>query len=125
MNSQFFQAIANLLRLIENLNAPSDQYGVADSGQTLELSEAVYNQIKDSSELKEYESLGGSWYCYDSNELDEWEPNPCFEEDLSLSDLFALSDKIGNKYVCTEELDERCAQLTAIADEVLAKYPLL
>lgn len=52
MNFRFFQALADLLRLIESLNAPTNEYSILDSGQTLELSKALYEQIKDTSEFK-------------------------------------------------------------------------
>jgi hypothetical protein len=69
LNSQTFQAIADLLRRIEALNTPSDQYCVADGGETMELSTAVHEQIKESSEFQTYTQLGGSWYCFDD---DSW-----------------------------------------------------
>ncbi|HEY9649557.1 MAG TPA: hypothetical protein V6C95_02760 [Coleofasciculaceae cyanobacterium] len=70
MNSQFFQAVADLLRHIESLNVPSDQYGVLDGGQTLEVSKALHERIQGTPEFTMFESVGGSWYCYD--EFDEW-----------------------------------------------------
>jgi hypothetical protein len=69
-NSQSFQVVADLLRHIESLNISTDQYGVLDSGQTLELSKALHAQLKDTSEFRAFENLGGNWYCYDDN---EWE----------------------------------------------------
>jgi hypothetical protein len=68
--SGFFKAVGSLLELIENLNAPSDQYGILDAGETLELSTALHNQIKDTSEFQDFESNGGCSYCYDDG---EWE----------------------------------------------------
>lgn len=68
--SSFFQSVANVLRLIESLDAPSDQYGVVDAGETLELSKSVYNQIKNAPEYRDFEASGGGSYCYDD---DEWE----------------------------------------------------
>ena len=69
-NSQSFQAIADLLRHIESLSVSADQYGVLDSGQTLELSKALHARLKNSSEFQAFEKLGGNWYCFDDN---EWE----------------------------------------------------
>jgi len=69
-NSQSFQVVADLLRHIESLSVPADQYGVLDSGQTLELSKALHSRLKDTSEFRAFENLGGNWYCYDDN---EWE----------------------------------------------------
>lgn len=68
MNSQFFQAVADLLRLIESLNAPANEYGVLDSGQTLELSKALHERIKETSEFNAFERLGGNHYCFDDEE---------------------------------------------------------
>ena len=70
LNSQFFQTVADLLRHVENLEVPADQYGVLDSGQTLELSSALHARLKDTSEFQAFENIGGSWYCFDDN---EWE----------------------------------------------------
>jgi hypothetical protein len=70
MNSQFFQAVADLLRHIESLGIPSDQYGILDGGQTLELSSSLHQQIKDTAQFKTFESVGGNHYCFD--EFDEW-----------------------------------------------------
>jgi hypothetical protein len=69
-NSQFFQVVADLLRHIESLSAPADQYGILDGGETLELSLALHAQLKDTSEFQAFEAIGGNWYCYDD---DEWE----------------------------------------------------
>ncbi len=69
-NSQSFQTVANLLRHIENLNISTDQYGILDNGQTLELSKALHAQLKDTPEFRAFENLGGNWYCFDD---DEWE----------------------------------------------------
>jgi hypothetical protein len=69
-NSQSFQVVANLLRHIEDLDIPTDQYGVLDSGQTLELSKALHTRLKDTSEFQAFENIGGNWYCFDD---DEWE----------------------------------------------------
>ena len=69
-NSQSFQAVADLLRHIESSGVSSDQYGVLDGGQTLELSKALHARLKDTSEFRAFENLGGNWYCYDDN---EWE----------------------------------------------------
>lgn len=69
-NSQFFQVVADLLRHIESSGVSSDQYGILDSGQTLELSKALHTQLKDTPEFQAFESIGGNWYCYDDN---EWE----------------------------------------------------
>jgi len=68
--SSFFKAIAGILELIENLGIPSDQYGVVDNGEALELSKNVYGRIKDTPEYLDYEANGGGSYCYDDN---EWE----------------------------------------------------
>ena len=68
--SQFFQALADLLRLVEGLGAPTDQYGVTDGGETLELSKALHTQLKDTPEFQSFEAQGGNCYCYDDN---EWE----------------------------------------------------
>ncbi len=65
LNSRFFQTVADLLRLIESLGAPADQYGVLDGGETLELSKALHERIKATSEFKTFENIGGSHYCYD------------------------------------------------------------
>jgi hypothetical protein len=65
LNSRFFQVVANLLQHIEGLNVASDQYGVLDGGETLELSKALHERIKEASEFKEFEEKGGSWYCFD------------------------------------------------------------
>lgn len=70
LNSGFFQALADVLRLIESLNVSSDQYGVLDAGQTLELSIELYTQIKDSFEFQSFEEKDGCWYCYND---DSWE----------------------------------------------------
>ncbi len=69
-NSQSFQVVADLLRHIESLNISTDQYGVLDGGQTLELSLALHTRLKDTSEFRAFENLGGNWFCYDDN---EWE----------------------------------------------------
>jgi hypothetical protein len=86
MNSQFFQAVADLLRHIENLGVPSDQYGILDSGQTLELSKALHEQIKDVPEFKAFESVGGSWYCFD--DFDEWVVVEPGVTAVAIADLF-------------------------------------
>lgn len=70
LTSQFFQTVANLLSHIESLGASTDQYGVLDGGSTLELSSALHARIKDTSEFRAFENLGGNWYCYDDN---QWE----------------------------------------------------
>jgi hypothetical protein len=69
-NSQSFQVVADLLRHIESSGVSSDQYGILDGGQTLELSLALHAQLKDTSEFQAFENIGGNWYCYDDN---EWE----------------------------------------------------
>jgi hypothetical protein len=69
-NSQSFQVVANLLRHIEDLDIPTDQYGILDGGETLELSKALHTRLKDTSEFQAFENIGGNWYCYDDN---EWE----------------------------------------------------
>ena len=69
-NSQSFQVVADLLRHIESSGVSSDQYGILDGGQTLELSKALHAQLKDTSEFRAFENIGGNWYCYDDN---EWE----------------------------------------------------
>ncbi len=69
-NSQSFQVVADLLRHIESLNISTDQYGILDSGQTLELSKALHARLKDTFEFQAFENLGGNWYCFDDN---EWE----------------------------------------------------
>ena len=69
-NSSFFKALADVLEIIENLGTPSDHYGIVDAGETLELSLALYNQIKDLSEFHSFEGNGGTYYCYDD---DSWE----------------------------------------------------
>ncbi len=69
-NSQSFQVVADLLRHIESLNISTDQYGVLDGGQTLELSKALHTRLKNTSEFRAFENLGGNWFCYDD---DEWE----------------------------------------------------
>ncbi len=69
LNSQFFQTVADLLRHIEGLNVASDQYGVLDGGSTLETSQALYEQIKETPEFKAFQEVGGSQYSYDD---DEW-----------------------------------------------------
>lgn len=88
MNSQFFQAVADLLRHIENLGIPSDQYGVLDSGQTLELSSSLHERIKDVPEFKTFESVGGSWYCYDD---DDWLVVESGVTAAALSSLFEVN----------------------------------
>jgi hypothetical protein len=65
LNSNFFQVVADLLRYLEGLNAPTAQYGILDGGSTLELFTALYEQIKESSEFKIFEGNNGSWYCFD------------------------------------------------------------
>ena len=67
-NSQFFQVVADLLRHIESSGVPTDQYGVLDGGSTLELSKALHARLKNTSEFRAFESLGGNWYCFDDNE---------------------------------------------------------
>jgi hypothetical protein len=52
------------------LNISTDQYGILDNGQTLELSKALHAQLKDTPEFRAFENLGGNWYCFDD---DEWE----------------------------------------------------
>ena len=69
-NSQSFQVVADLLRHIESLSVPADQYGVLDSGQTLELSKALHGRLNDTSEFRAFENLGGNWYCFDDNECE-------------------------------------------------------
>lgn len=69
-NSQFFQVVADLLRHIESLSVPADQYGILDGGSTLELSKVLHARLKATSEFRAFETLGGNWYCYDDN---EWE----------------------------------------------------
>ena len=68
MNSQFFQAVADLLRHIESLNAPANEYAILDGGGTLECSSWLHEQIKETACFKTFESVGGSWYCYDDLE---------------------------------------------------------
>jgi hypothetical protein len=69
-NSQSFQVIADLLRHIESLNISTDQYGILDGGETLELSKALHTRLKETSEFQAFENIGGNWYCFDDN---EWE----------------------------------------------------
>ncbi len=69
LNSQFFQVVADLLRHIEGLNFASDQYGILDGGSTLETSQVLYEQIKETPEFKAFQEVGGSQYSYDD---DEW-----------------------------------------------------
>lgn len=88
MNSQFFQAVADLLRHIEGLGVASDQYGIVDAGQTLELSSWLHEQIKDVPEFKAFESVGGSWYCYDN---DEWLVVESGVTANAIADLFEVS----------------------------------
>ncbi|HEY9653656.1 MAG TPA: hypothetical protein V6C95_23545 [Coleofasciculaceae cyanobacterium] len=89
MNSQFFQAVADLLRHIEGLGIPSDQYGILDSGQTLELSQALHEQIKDAPQFQAFESVGGSWYCFD--EFSDWEVVEPGISASAISELFEVS----------------------------------
>jgi hypothetical protein len=89
MNSQFFQAVADLLRHIEGLGIPSGQYGILDGGQTLELSKALHERIQGTPEFRMFESVGGSWYCFD--EFDEW---VVVEPEISataIAELFGVS----------------------------------
>lgn len=72
LNSQTYQAIANLLRHIEGLNVAADQYSILDGGQTLETSQALYEQIKESPEFKAFQEVGGSQYSYDDNDDVDW-----------------------------------------------------
>jgi hypothetical protein len=69
-NSQSFQVVADLLRHIESLNISTDQYGILDGGETLELSRVLHTRLKDTSEFQAFENIGGNWYCFDDN---EWE----------------------------------------------------
>lgn len=80
-NSQTFQTIANLLQLIESLNIPTSEYGILDSGQTLELSSALHEQIKETSQFKAFEAVG-NWYCFDEAE----------DSELTLNSVVALFD---------------------------------
>jgi hypothetical protein len=88
MNSQFFQAVADLLRHIESLGVASDQYGILDAGETLELSKALHEQIKETACFKTFESIGGSWYCYDD---DEWIAQTEGVSANTIADLFEVS----------------------------------
>lgn len=89
MNSQFFQAIADLLRHIEGLGIPSDQYGVLDSGQTLELSKALHERIQGTPEFRAFESVGGNHYCFDDD--DEWVVVEPGISATAIADLFEVS----------------------------------
>lgn len=68
LNSDFYFAIASLLKLIESLNIPADQYGVLDGGETLEISMAVRDHLQPLPEFARFQEMGGSYYCYDDNE---------------------------------------------------------
>lgn len=87
MNSQFFQAVADLLRHIESLNVPSDQYGVTDGGQTLELSKALHERIKDVPQFKTFDNAGGCWYCFDDEDWFVMEPGVTADAVASLFEV--------------------------------------
>jgi hypothetical protein len=83
LNSEFFQTVANLLRHIESLGVAPSEYGILDSGQTLELSTALHEQIKETLEFKAFENVGGNHYCFDD---DSW----TVESGIQLSHLNAI-----------------------------------
>jgi hypothetical protein len=77
-SSSTYQVIANLLRHIEGLGFPKSDWCIYDSGQTLELTTELYNQISQTAEFQTFEFIGG---CYSLED-----DNPCLPEldDISL-----------------------------------------
>jgi hypothetical protein len=65
--SATYQVIANLLRHIEGLGFPKSDWCIYDSGQTLEVTTELYNQISNTAEFRAFESIGGSSSLEDNN----------------------------------------------------------
>jgi len=66
-SSATYQVIANLLRHIEGLGSPKSDWCVYDSGQTLEVTTELYNQISQTAEFQAFESIGGCYSLEDNN----------------------------------------------------------
>jgi len=66
-SSATYQVIANLLRHIEGLGFSKSDWCIYDSGQTLELTTELYNQISQADEFKAFESIGGCYSLEDNN----------------------------------------------------------
>ena len=66
-SSATHQAIASLLRHIENLDFPKSDWCIYDSGQTLELTTELYNQISQTAEFQAFEFIGGCYSLEDNN----------------------------------------------------------
>jgi hypothetical protein len=66
-SSATYQVIANLLRHIEGLGFPKSDWCIYDSGQTLELTTELYNQISQADEFRAFESVGGCYSLGDNN----------------------------------------------------------
>jgi hypothetical protein len=66
-SSSTYQVIANLLRHIEGLGFPKSDWCIYDSGQTLELTTELYNQISQTAEFQTFESIGGCYSLEDNN----------------------------------------------------------
>jgi hypothetical protein len=66
-SSATYQVIANLLRHLESLGFPKSDWCIYDSGQTLELTTELYNQISQAAEFRAFESIGGCYSLEDNN----------------------------------------------------------
>ena len=66
-SSATYQVIANLLRHVEGLGFPKSDWCIYDSGQTLELTTELYNQISQTAEFQAFESIGGCYSLEDDN----------------------------------------------------------
>ena len=66
-SSATYQVISNLLRHIESLGFPKSDWCIYDSGQTLELTTELYNQISQTAEFQAFEAIGGHCSIEDNN----------------------------------------------------------
>jgi hypothetical protein len=66
-SSTTYQIISNLLRHIESLGFPKSDWCIYDSGQTLELTTELYNQISQTAEFRAFESIGCCYSLADDN----------------------------------------------------------
>ncbi len=86
-SSATYQVIANLLRHIESLGIPKSDWCIYDSGQTLELTTELYNQISQTAEFQAFEAIGGYYSLEDGNpylpELDAAIAKRCCEAQIA------------------------------------------
>lgn len=58
-SSQTYFILGNLLQLLEQFGVK--EYGICDSGATLEISPRLFEKIQHSSEFQAFRNIHGSW----------------------------------------------------------------